>query len=267
MKKRVFGIWCLFAWFMSCGVALNQAGASVIAVSNFTDDGSYGLTSITVNGTTYSDLTGATASVVQSGIVSSTNLLGIWIKGTSPDLSVSDINSAASGLSYREGAVNVLTGSVFQFGKTIQSTDRIFLWDVGTGDSVSFQLIDSSDAVIGDYSISLTAANFGASNLTNFPLSPGVRTVAADGTVSDLSSITGERAVSFQLSDFTGTTGNLSLATGIRVSAGTGYDPSVVGLAAVPEPSTYLMLGLGIGLLLVLRKKCKPYPGERSIGI
>ncbi len=223
--------------------------AAVIAVSGYTDNGSYGLTSVTINSTTYNSLTGSTASILSGG---GTTVVGVWINNTFPTLTTSDINAAASGLSYREGAGNILTNSTFQFGRSIIASDRIFLWDFGTGDPVSFGLVDSGGSAIGDYSISLTAANFGATALVSFGAT-GV--VQADGTQT-IVAVDQQRAVSFQIADFTGTTGNLSLATGIRLTAGSGsLDPSVVGLAAIPEPTTWALLAGSLTVLMVTRRR------------
>jgi len=105
---------------------------------------------------------------------------------------------------------------------------------LGTGESLSFQLVNSSNTVVGTYSISLTAAQFGSSNLIASATYPTISnsTGASTGNVGPF----GQRAVAFQLANFTGA-GDLSTATGIRLSTGNdSWDPSVVALAAMPEP-------------------------------
>jgi hypothetical protein len=226
---------------------VGMSHAAVTEVSSFTDDGNFGVTSVTINGTVYSSLVGSTASLPGSPSTS-TELAVAWRNGTTPALTPSDFNLAASGLDYRTAAPNIKVESTFQFGQTIAATDRIFLWDLGTGDDVTFQLIDSSGAAIGNYQISLTAANFGTSNLVGNKVYDFLR---HDGTSPSPLTLT-QRAVSFQLSDFTGTTGDINLATGIKLQTGDfQLDPVMVGLAAVPEPSTYAMLIAGLGCFLV----------------
>jgi hypothetical protein len=234
----------------TASLLLGMAGMSqavVTEVSSFTNDGNFGVTSVTISGTIYSSLVGSTASIPELP-PSSTQLVVAWKTGTTPALTTSDINLAASGLDYRTLATNIQVGSTFQFGNTIAATDRIFLWDLGTGDDVTLQLIDSTGGTIGNYQISLVAANFGASNLvpaTNYDF------LRRDGTSTGPLAF-GLRAVSFQLSDFSGTTGDINLATGIKLQTGDfQLDPVMVGLAAVPEPSTYAMLIAGLGCFLV----------------
>ena len=224
----------------------NSATAAVMAVSNYTAT-NYTFTSLTIGENIYSDLTGSTANVVADA-----GDLIYWMQGTTPAYSgTGNANTVASGLSYREGIGNINVGSTFQFGRTITSLDFIFLTDYGTTEPVTFQLVNSSNTVLGTYSISITAAQFGTSDLI---ASTTYSTVFnSSGSGSDITG--GQRAVAFQLADFVGT-GDLSTATGIRLSAqGDGVDPSVVGLAAIPEPSSFLLLGLSGALLLLNRRQ------------
>ncbi|MDP0497321.1 MAG: PEP-CTERM sorting domain-containing protein [Verrucomicrobiota bacterium JB024] len=226
------------------------ASAAVQGVSAMTDDGNYGLTSVTIGGIEYTDLSGsaATVNVASSG----TGYIAGWIANTTPALTRATIDAETSGLNYRAGAMNVLSGSSFQFGKVITETDQIFIFDFGSGDAMALQLINSSGEVVGNYSLSISAAAFDGPNLV---LYSGIDTLLADNTTT-LVPINNERAVAFQLSDFSGTIGDLSTATGIRLSSNSAIDPTIVGLASIPEPSA---MGMGLlGLLIVavvLRKR------------
>ncbi len=198
----------------------NQVCGAVVAPSAYTQSG-YNVTSFTIFGTTYSHLVGSTASIASSSVT-----LSLYINGTSPALVAGDASSASSGLDYRTGAGNVDVGSTFQFGQKI-STKRIVIGDIGTGDPVTLSLIDGSGAVIGDYSLSLVAANFGSLiAATGYRLINN--TTGADGGVANLAN----SFVSFQLADFNGTTGDVPEATGIKLSGGGGaWDPQLVALA------------------------------------
>jgi hypothetical protein len=137
---------------LGAGVSL-PANAAVVAVTGETHDSNYNLTSVTIGGTLYSDLTGATATSVGGALV-------YYLTGTTPTITntATDRNTSLTGLSYREGAGNVLIDSTFQFGRVITASDYIFISDLGAGtDSVSFNLIDSLGGVVGDYTISLTS--------------------------------------------------------------------------------------------------------------
>jgi hypothetical protein len=119
-------------------------------------------------------------------------------------------------------------------------------------------LIDSSGNVIGDYIINLTASNFGV--LNSWSIANGGTNLSEDLLGNDTNATVGLGSfagTSFQIADFTGTTGDLSLATGIKLSgAGGALDPSLVGLAAIPEPAAAgLLLGaFGLGLAFCRRQ-------------
>jgi len=235
------------------GSTLHDASAAVVVPSAYTSTG-YDMTSITINGTVYSTsnstLFGSTASIIPLPATT----LSYYVDGTLPALGANSVNAAASGLNFRDGAANIDIGSTFQFGQTIGASDRIFLGDLGVGDPISLNLINSSGAVIGDYSLSLTAANFGVLISNTLYRLINNATGANSGTGTYTQSFT-----SFQISDFTGTTGDLSTATGIRLSSGSNiFDPSMVGLAtAVPEPATCLLLAGALTATVVFRRRLK----------
>ncbi|MFA4944751.1 MAG: PEP-CTERM sorting domain-containing protein [Lentisphaeria bacterium] len=236
---------------LSLGVSLllggGHASAAVLAVTYYTDaNGTF--TSLTIGGTDYTDLTGSTASLTAADLY-------FYPQGNPIFSGSGQANAAVSGLDYRTGAGNINFGSIFQFGRTITSQDHIVVTDLHNGaaaETVGFQLVNASNTVLGTYAISITPAQFGSSLIPsssyttiNNSTGAGVYTGPFD-----------QYAVAFQLSDFTGT-GDLSTATGIRFSSGTdnAWDPSVAGLAAVPEPSSLFLLGLGAALTGVLSRR------------
>jgi hypothetical protein len=235
---------------LSLGVSLvlgaGHASAAVFAPTTYTDDGAGTFTSLTINGTVYNDLTGCTAALTTPDTY--------FYTGTPTLSGAAQANTAASGLDWRTGAGNVDIGSLFQFGRTITSQDRIFVTDLHGGtatEGVGFQLVNSSNTVLGTYSISIASTSFGSLiTSNNYTVKNN-----SDGSGNTAQAFV-QNAVSFQLSDFTGT-GDLSTATGIRLSGGTAnsWDPSVVGLAAVPEPSSLFLLGLGTVTVLSRRRR------------
>jgi hypothetical protein len=228
--------------------AVVPAHSSVVAPSAYTASG-YNLTSLTISGTNYSTLIGSTATIVDQ-----VTTLAYYVDGTLPALGIGGASGGASGLIYRDGAANANVGSLFQFGQTITLADRIFISDLGTGDPITFNLIDSSGGVIGDYSLSLVAANFGSliSSATYRLIND--TTGVNGGTLGAVQSF-----ASFQLADFSGTTGDLSAATGIRLATGTGWDPSMVGLTVetVPEPTTTALVAISLAVWVICRRRPK----------
>ncbi|MBC2602659.1 hypothetical protein [Puniceicoccus vermicola] len=269
----------------SLGIAVlpQLSFAAVQAVTAYTDDasistgatgnGTYGnLTSVTIGGIQYTNLTGSTANLNISSSQSSGTLLGLWINdaptepprfdptGLNPANATDrqnmydQISGGVSGLSNFEGAANILDDSFFQFDRTITAGDRIFIFDMGTGDDVTFELVDSIGNAIGDYTITLTAASFGG-GLTSFDR---VRTIRGDFVNSEVGTVTSFAGASFQLSDFSGTTGDLSQATGLRSVGNSNIDPSLIGLASIPEPSASAMIfGVLCGAAVIFIRRSK----------
>jgi hypothetical protein len=228
--------------FLAAGVG--SASAAVITATAYTSS-NYTYTSLTLGGVAHSTLTGSTATIVTDA-----DRLNYWITGSTPTLSGSGItNTVASGLSFREGTGNILAGSRFQFGRVITASDYIFISDLGTGDDVSLELVSAANVALG--TLSLTASQFGSGLLP----SAGYQAIYTTGVSYGNIAASVQSVVAFQLADFN-ITGDVSLATGIRLSTASGVDPSVVGLAAVPEPSAAL-LGLGTIPLLPRRRRVK----------
>ncbi len=233
-----------------------RMSAVVTAISAVTDDGNYNLTSITTGGQTYSSLLGATADVRVTISTASDAVIALYIFDTPPVTSRAQLNSAASGLDYHDSPANIYNPSTFQFGRTITEDDVIFLFDFGTGDACQFSLIDSGGSTIGDYSISLSAGDFGVTDPITFVDAVGF--MGDETTTQIFTHVDTQRGVGFTLSDFTGSIGDISQATGIILTTPfSTLDPSVVGLATVPEfGSSSLVLAL-FGVMSVVFYRCR----------
>lgn len=189
------------------------------------------LGSLTTTEGTFTNLTGATA----NGITG-TNTPNS--RGSTP----ASANAAASGLTISDGANNVGSGN-FQFGTAFTAKTRFFIVESalasGTmGDDTVVTLINSSNAQVGSFSLSLLASQFTASAANN--TSNALATINYTGGVA---SVTGSPAgtvqsklgaVTFSLADLGVTdVASVSTATGIRLVSST-LDPNVVGLYTVP---------------------------------
>ncbi len=145
---------------------------------------------------------------------------------------------------------------VAQWGRTI-GLNEVFIYmdldrDSGFGrfDGITIAAVDSGGNVIGDYSRTISD-----NTSPNFLYEQNVERESG-GTLTEQYSNMG---YSFTLGDLTGTTGDLSLATGIRVvNAGSGNpgnsDPTMIAIVDVPEPASMALLGLGGALILRRRR-------------
>lgn len=216
--------------------------------------GNASVAGLTTSEGTFTTLLGATA----NGVVTGNALSSI---GTAP----ADANAAVTGLSANDGVNNLQSGN-FQFGLGsggFTANTRFFILESTpqsstAGDPTEIRLLDSSNAVVGSFLLSLTAANFTntPANTTNTSLATVSYTAGQGNLVQKLA------GVSFSLADLGVTNiGAVAAATGIRiVSPGAAggaaiLDPNVVGLYSVPEPGTCVLLGLGLGSVLLRRRR------------
>lgn len=196
------------------------------------------LASLTTSEGTFSTLTGASA----------TSATGqrVW----KVDQPATDAD-ALLGLTASDGLLNLTSGgTTFQLGSGFTADTRFFLFDYAgggsaIGDSVTVTLINSSNVVVGDYTLALAVANFG-SNIAD--VNGASR---EDNTPLDLDL----GGVTFALSDFTGTTGDLSTVTGIRFAGASTLDPAVVGFYTVPEPGSLILAGIASAASLLRRRR------------
>lgn len=226
--------------------------ATVNGVSALTEDGNYNLTSITIGGTQYTDLTGSDADVVWV----SGGAYAAWISDTADVASPAEVNPNVSGLNYRVVATGVGAGSEFQFGRVIEASDQIFIMDWGLGDPLDLELVDSSGLAVGDYTLSLTAGQYGGalvSNIATFDLLLNGGTSISRDNAFNQSAV----AVAFSFTDFTeNTAGDLSQVTGIRLTSNSGLDVAMVGLATIPEPSASATLfGMAVVLFVCVSRR------------
>ncbi len=153
-------------------------------------------------------------------------------------------DAAILGLNYGTGVLNVGAGTTFQFGRTLGSNEILFVIRDGAPNTTITFVPVSGTSTIGNYTLSIAQGQFNTfSKRVDLKREGGAN-------LNDR-----ERAgTSFTLADFTGTTGDLSTATGFRVTTnGSGWDVAAVGVV-VPEPASAVMIGLS-GLLFLRRRR------------
>jgi len=181
-----------------------------------------------------------TGNAIVSGLTTSegtfTNLLGATANAVSTANAISSVgtiptnaNAAVSGLSANDGVNNLASGN-FQFTNGFDANTRFFIIEstpqlATIGDPITITLIDHANNTIGTYNLNVVATNFTSSpaNTTNTALATINYTSGQGNLVQKLG------AVTFSLADFTGT-GNVGLATGIRLVSASVLDPNVVGI-------------------------------------
>ena len=199
------------------------------------DNTNYDFASITAGSVTYSDLEGGTATPT-TGSPSK-----YWVDGSTEPATGHD---AVSGLRASTAAANIGELQI-QFGQTLSNYDRFFMFDVNGDDNPTLTLIDSLGNDVGTTAYTLSSYSYGSTVYES--ANPMLR---SSGSASSAWEFEG---VSFTLADFSGT-GDSSTATGFRFSGDNGMDLGKV-VAAVPEPSSALLLLLGLGCLVSQRRR------------
>lgn len=132
-----------------------------------------------------------------------------------------------------------------QFSRTVSATDQIFITEFSGNDTIEIEpLFDGS--AIGDYTLEIEATDWSGS-LFDYDGKFGDSTEQIDGVIA---------GVAFQLGDFTGTTGDLTTMNGMKIDGKGTLDPTLIGLAVVPEPN-FLPLAACIALATLFRRKTR----------
>lgn len=230
--------------------AVTSVSAAVLPIDGVTTTGDplvdpnrdhVDLTSITVDGTTYSGLEGSTVSAAP-GVGGSTTVF-YAIDGSVPV----DGNDAMSGLqitSSQAGQGNSHTGTTFQFGRTITQNDVMFFFEIGGNDSPTLTLVDTDDISLG---ATLTINE-------NTDYGPGVANTLHDRTNGSGTPTFAPVGTSFLLSDFAGWDSLTSDPTGFRITTADFVDPTLAAITAVPEPTSLSLLLLCAGFFAVVRR-------------
>ncbi|TWT85954.1 hypothetical protein Pla123a_07610 [Posidoniimonas polymericola] len=198
------------------------------------------VSAVTVNDVILADLTLPTSAAADA-IRTGWNANG----GTDPV----DASTALGNNVITDGLLN--TNATFQFGQGIALNDVLVFMEIDTqlSEGVTFFPVDSGGGKIGDYS--LTLANNGDRSSAYGPqLVPGNYDLKIVDVADPLANFN-VRGVSFSLSDFSGSAGNLSLAQGFRVEdelGGVGVDPSFAAIAAYLPPNADFVAPAGVGI-------------------
>lgn len=231
-------------------IATSPAYAAVMGVDSITVspggtvpyDKNQSLTSITVGSTTFTTLI--------SPASADSNNDGKAFKAKN-GTGESDAGDAVSDGDITTKYSNYGSPNDIDFGQSIG--DRTIFWfsfggSTGSGDDgFTVQPIDAGGSTIGTYELSIVSSDYGGT--------------VAEIDSTDLSGDTDRTrliaGVAFTLSDFTGSGGDLSTATGIRqVSGSNRPDTAEIGLAVIPEPATVALVGLG-GVILLSRRRSR----------
>lgn len=193
------------------------------------------ITSFSTSLGTYTDLQGA---------VTSSGTLNPYWGNTSTVFPGQGSLTGSYGLDVAYGSLGISTD--VGYGTNVDSAAVFFMTDAQTGtqqDDVTILPLDMNGNPIGDFSLSLFEADWGA-GLDLFHM-------RASGVNVSNARI---RGITFSLSDFSGT-GILSGVYGLRVTS-PNADPSVIGYAvtAIPEPSSYALVAAGFLLLACQRR-------------
>lgn len=229
-----------------------QLHAAVITTLTWNDATNGNVTSSSGDGGTNADIDITEASTLvsfQVGTDTFTNFVGASSAaasgntGQSPlwGANATDLTAADDVLSITDnridtGFVNMANNGDFFFPSGPTSlNDVLFIFDVGSSETVSIELLDASNTIIGT-SFSET---FSGSRIADIDY----ERVNNAGTSTQLNQVFWGRSIEF--SNFGITAAQLSSIDKIRIDGGTRLDPSFIGIAFVPEPSSALLLGFG----------------------
>ncbi|MDQ8209422.1 hypothetical protein QEH52_17985 [Coraliomargarita sp. SDUM461003] len=219
---------------------ITAATYDVPIVGTMTDPVSF--TSITVSGQTYSNFEYGT------GIIGSTP--GYYFTdGEDPSSAVAALSNSI----LTDGVLNITHGTTkVNFGRVITAQDLIFVTELvtsGTGETLAMGLIDSSGNNIAGTAVNFGNVGAGSGDLFAF----SAERSTAGSTISATL-----RGSGVFLSDFNSTGGTDAYGIYFSDSSGGVLDPSVVGIATVPEPSAYATLASLFAFALVgYRRKFK----------
>jgi hypothetical protein len=157
--------------------------------------------------------------------------------------------AALGGSVVTDGVLNIQENTKIRFGRAITADEVIFITDLETSsdtvrdDDLGLGLLDSNGNVIVGTATVFSNIGSGGSNLLTF-----------DAVGSNGASLSGAKlyGAAFKLSDF-GYSG--TAAHGIYFSSSQALDPSIAGLAAVPEPASAALIALAAPALLARRRR------------
>ena len=208
-------------------------------VGTMTDPVSF--TSITVSGQTYSNFEYGTAIIGGAPGYYFTD-------GEDP----SSTGAALSNSILTDGVLNITHSTTkVNFGRVITAQDLIFVTELvtsGTGETLAMGLIDSDGNNIAGTAVNFGNVGAGSGDLFAFSAE---RSSAGSTITATL------RGSGVFLSDFNSAGGTDAYGIYFSNSSGDVLDPSVVGIATVPEPAAYtLLLSIAMTGVMILRR-CK----------
>lgn len=235
-------------------VAVDQAtftpSATAGSPPGLEDGVEYDFASLTFGSNTYSTLSGAT-SVTGSVSGNAFSNYGYLSGTTSPG----SATAAATGLSVNFASNPGVGGAVFQMGSALDDFTHFAFVELTVlttnPDAITLELVDNTGASIGTgYTLDIATADYGA----DLAIDADGPTAGWQLSASNLTQQATLRGVAFTMSDFTGSGGDLSTATGFQLNNSTTVDP-VAMIAVVPEPSTGWLLLTGTAALALIKRQ------------
>jgi hypothetical protein len=234
--------------------------AQITAITETGED-TYTLNSVTIDGTEYfeSDIVlGQLDSVVPDSSTAAVGSLGVTGVSAFTEGSKANIDAASSSFTYATTALNLQSGSIFQFGTTIGDNDKIFLLEYDAAgfseEDQILELVDAAGDVIGTYTHTIDISE----DFTQLVDWTGTtlyfkRGDSESGGTATSNSLDG---VTITLADFGVAEGSVTDATGIRYVNSVNADTTMLGLVQIPEPGSYaLMAGAGTLMFVCLRRR------------